>query len=287
MRILLALLILLSGLHSANAQAKRIVLVAGETAKVDTVGHHDYIAGCKCLEHLLTMTPNVQTSLVLEGWPTDAAVFDGAAAIVFYTDGGGKQAFLDSSERITKMQQLVDGKVGLVMIHQAVDYPVEHAEKATKWLGGVYVAGKSGRGHWPSRHVDFPAHAVTRGVVPWEINDGWLNQLQFVEGMKGITPLVWSGKKYEGSRAGLDSDIVGFAYDRPAGGRSFSFTGLDAHSAWSLPGMRRLVVNGILWSANIEVPADGAICEIDQVKLDSFLTPRQPKPKPQPKSKQS
>lgn len=287
MRTLLTFLAFLSCLQTAEAQSKKIVLVAGETAKVDTVGHHDYIAGCKCLEHLLSMTPNVQTSVVLDGWPADEATFDNAAAIVFYTDGGGKQAFLSSPQRIAKMQQLADAKVGLVMIHQAVDFPAEQADRATSWLGGIYVTGKSGRGHWPSRHVDFPAHAVTQGVVPWEINDGWLNQLQFVEGMKGITPLVWSGKKYEGSRAGLDADIVGFAYDRPAGGRSFSFTGLDAHSAWSLPGMRRLVVNGVLWSADIEVPAGGAACDIDQAKLDSFLTPRQPKPKPQPKSKQS
>lgn len=261
----------------AEAQTKKIVLVAGDTAKVDVMGHHDYIAGCKCLEHLLAMTPHVETRLVLDGWPTDEAVFDQAATIVFYTDGGGKQAFLNSPERITKMQQLADAKVGLVMIHQAVDFPAENASQAINWLGGIYVDRKSGRGHWPSKHVDFPEHPITRGVAPWEIKDGWLNQLQFVEGLKGITPLVWSGKKYEGSRAGLDADIVGFAYQRPDGGRSFSFTGLDAHSAWSLPGMRRFVVNGVLWSAGVEVPTDGAICDIDQDKLDGFLTPRQPK----------
>lgn len=263
--------------HCADAQVKKIVLVAGDTAKVDVVGHHDYIAGCKCLEHLLTMSPQVEAKIVFDGWPKDEAVFDNAASVVFYTDGGGKQAFLSSPERIQQIQRLADAKVGLVMIHQAVDYQAEQAAQAVSWLGGIYVNGKSGRGHWPSRHVDFPVHEVTRGVVPWEINDGWLNQLQFVEGMKGITPLVWSGKKYEGSRAGLDADIVGFVYERPDGGRSFSFTGLDAHSAWSLPGMRRFVVNGVLWSAGIEVPTAGAPCDIDQAKLDSFLTPRQPK----------
>ena len=38
--------------------SRKIVLVAGETAKVDVVGHHDYLAGCKCLE-LLTAKPRV------------------------------------------------------------------------------------------------------------------------------------------------------------------------------------------------------------------------------------
>ncbi len=279
MRTFVILLLGLGLISPVSAQTKKIVLVAGETAKVDTVGHHDYIAGCKCLEHLLTMTTGVEAPVVLEGWPADEAIFDNAAAVVFYTDGGGKQAFLSSPERIEKLNRLAANKVGLTMIHQAVDFPNEHAEVAKGWLGGIYLDGKSGRGHWPSRHVDFPEHAITRGVAPWEVKDGWLNQLQFVEGMQGIAPLVWSGKKYEGSRAGLDPDIVGFVYERPAGGRSFSFTGLDAHSAWSLAGMRQLVVNGILWTAHIDIPTQGAPCEVDQAKLDSFLTPRQPKPK--------
>ncbi len=279
MRTLWLLLLAFGITNPLGAQTKKIVLVAGETAKVDTVGHHDYIAGCKCLDHLLTMSPQVQTSVVLEGWPTDESIFKDAASVVFYTDGGGKQAFLSTPERIDKVQKMVDAGVGLVMIHQAVDFPAAHAERTKGWLGGVYVDGKSGRGHWPSHHVDFPNHPISRGVVPWEINDGWLNQLQFVDGMKGITPLVWSGKKYEGSRAGLDPDIVGYAYERPAGGRSFSFTGLDAHSAWSLAGMRQLVVNGVLWSAHVEIPEAGAPCAVDQAKLDSFLTPRTPKPK--------
>ena len=291
MRMLLTLLMCLSLCQATSAQTqtpktdstKKIVLVAGETAKVDTVGHHDYIAGCKCLADCLMQTPNISTSVVLEGWPADEAVFDGAAAVVFYTDGGGKQAFLSAPQRIEKMQQLAQAGVGFVMIHQAVDYPSKHAERALSWLGGIYVADQSGRGHWPSRHVDFPSHPITRGVEPWEVNDGWLNELQFVEGMQGITPLVWSGKKYEGSRAGLDADVVGFAYERPGGGRSFGFTGLDAHSAWSLTGMRKFVTNGVLWTAHVEIPSDGAACAMDATQLEGYLTPREPKPKPKPK----
>lgn len=257
----------------------KIVLVAGETAKVDKVGHHDYIAGCKCLEAMLRQTPGVSTVQVLEGWPADESVFDGASSVVFYTDGGGKQAFLSSPQRVEKVQSLVDSKVGIVMIHQAVDFPDEFAERAKSWLGGIYLGGKSGRGHWDSKHVDFPEHPVTRGVTPWEINDGWLNKIQFVEAMRGITPLVWSGKQYAGSRAGLNDDIVAWTYERPNGGRSFSFTGLDAHSAWSLVGMRQLMVNGVLWSAGKDIPKEGANCKAGEAELSAMQTPREP-PKP-------
>ena len=97
--------------------------------------------------------------------------------------------------------------------------------------------------------------------------------------MRGVTPLVWSGKEYAGSRAGLNDDIVAWAYERPGGGRSFSFSGLDAHSAWSLDGMRQFMVNGVLWSAGIDVPSDGAKCKASPDELAAMLTPRQP-PKP-------
>ncbi len=256
---------------------QKIVLVAGETALVDVVGHHDYLAGCACLEAMLRQTRNVDVVQVHKGWPDDDIVFANAKAVVFYTDGGGKQAFLETPLRVAKLQSLVDSGVGIVMIHQAVDFPEAVADQAKSWLGGIYVKTASGRGHWDSNHVDFPKHPITRGVAPWKINDGWLNAIQFVDGMKGITPLVWSGKEYAGSRAGLDKDIVAWSYERPNGGRSFSFTGLDAHSAWSLPGMRQLVVNGVLWTAGIEIPATGAASEIEESKLNAMQTPRQTK----------
>ncbi len=262
--------------ESANSK-KKIVLIAGETALVDVVGHHDYLAGCACLDALLRLTNNIEPIQVKNGWPDDEDVFINAKAVVFYTDGGGLQAFLNSPQRIAKLQSLADQGVGFVMIHQAVDFPEANAELAKGWLGGVYVKGGSARGHWDSNHVDFPNHPITRGVTPWKINDGWLNAIQFVDGMKGITPLVWSGKKYAGTRAGLDGDIVAWAFERPKGGRSFAFTGLDAHSAWSLPGMRQLVLNGVLWSAGYEIPTDGADGSIDEARLESLLTPRSTK----------
>jgi hypothetical protein len=175
------------------------------------------------------------------------------------------------------VQSLADRGVGLVMIHQAVDFPDEFAEQGRAWLGGVYQKDRSGRGHWPSSHVEFPRHAISHGVQPWQINDGWLNGIQFVDRLQGVIPLVWSSKDFPEGRPGLDAQIVGWGYERPQGGRSFCFTGLDAHSAWELPGVRQLLVNGVLWSAGVDIPAEGAPCRISKEELDSFLTPRLPK----------
>ncbi|OYW28191.1 MAG: hypothetical protein B7Z47_06005, partial [Chthoniobacter sp. 12-60-6] len=204
--------------------------------------------------------------------------FDGAAAVVFYTDGGGKQAYLATPEHVATVQKMAEAKVGLVNIHQAVEFSPGFAQQSKDWTGGVYNA-LSSRGHWDSVHDTFPKHPITSGVTPWKINDGWLNHFQFPAEMKGITPLVWSGKEKLGSPEGGDKDVVAWTFDRPSGGRSFSFSGLDAHHAWEQTGMRQLVINGILWSANVEIPAAGAKCEADKALIDSFLTPRIAPPK--------
>ena len=52
--------------------------------------------------------------------------------------------------------------------------------------------------------------------------------------------------------------VVAWAFERDGGGRALGFTG--AHYLVSLdePGLRRLLLNSILWTAGIDVPAGGA-----------------------------
>lgn len=258
----------------AAAEPVKIVLVAGRVKTADRVGHHDYRAGCALLSFLLEQSPAVRAARVRDGWPEDEHVFDGVRALVFYTGGGGKQPFLRSPRRIERIESLVGSGVGIVMIHQAVSYPEPFAAGVKSWIGGAHVPGRSSRGHWRTHHRDFPEHPVTRGVRPWKIRDGWLNGIEFVDGMNGVTPLLWSGRRHRGSDEGGAADVVCWAYERPGGGRAFCFTGLDAHSAWSVPGVRQLVVNGILWSAGLPVPERGAPCAVTEAALNGYLTPR-------------
>jgi hypothetical protein len=261
--------------HDTGASASvTIVLLAGTVKVPDRVGHHDYLGGCRLLASLLQQSAGVRAIVVRDGWPEEESIFDGARALVVYSGGGRKLALLAAPPRIATIQRLVDCGVGLVMIHQAVSYPPELAAQAVRWLGGAHVAGQAARGHWPARHREFPCHPVTRGVQAWESCDGWLKEIQFVDGMRGVTPLVWSGREQRGASSGGVTDVVSWAYERPDGGRSFCFTGLDAHSAWSVAGMRQLLVNGTLWSAGRTIPATGAPCAVDGAALRGHLTPR-------------
>ena len=50
---------------------------------------------------------------------------------------------------------------------------------------------------------------------------------------------------------------VAWAYQRPEGGRGFSTTGAHYHKSWDNADFRKTVLNGIIWSAGVEVPQDG------------------------------
>jgi hypothetical protein len=252
-----------------------IVLVSGRMKMRDRVGHHDYAAGCALLAAILGQSAGVHGIVVGDGWPEDEALFDSARAVVCYGSGGTKHDFFATPQRVARIQRLTEQGVGLVLVHQAVRCPGERVAMLSGWAGGAHVVEESDRGHWRTHHRDCPAHPVTRGVEPWAIRDGWLRQIRFVDGMHGVTPLLWSSRRHGGSSAGGSADVVAWAYDRPDGGRSFSFTGLDAHSAWAAPGVRRLIVNGILWAAGLPVPDGGAPCAVDDEALRRYLTPRQ------------
>ncbi len=176
-------------ISSTPAAEKNILLIAGAVKPVDRTGHHDYLGGATLLRDLLQQTANIKAAVITDGWPSDESVFSSADCVVLYTDGGGKQAYLSSPERIAIINTLVARGAGIVQIHQAVDYPVEHLEQAQKWIGGVYSAQGSGRGHWDSHHSEFPAHQITHGVTAWKINDGWLNKLVFLANKKVLRQL--------------------------------------------------------------------------------------------------
>lgn len=252
----------------------RIVFLPGRVREHDRLGHHDYLAGARLLAGLLARQHGVTTQVCEDGWPHDPCAFDDAAALVFYEGGGGKQAVFQQPERSGVLSRSLERGAGLVMLHQGVGFPADGTEIGRAWLGGCYVPGTSSRGHWKTSHDRFPEHPVTRGVSPWRIEDGWLRDLVFVPDMTGITPLVWSGPIHAGSAAGGGADIAAWAYERRGGGRSFAFTGLDAHSAWSANGLRQLLVNAVTWVAGLDVPESGAPSELDEAAIAAYLTPR-------------
>ena len=144
-------------------------------------------------------------------------------------------------------------------------------EKFLDWLGGYYETYWSVNPSWTARFTAIPRHPVTRGVKPFAIFDEWYYHMRFREGMAGVTPLLsaappdstregpfgpHSGNQTVRARKGMTEHLA-WAYERPSGGRGFGLTGGHFHWSWGHDDFRRVVLNGIAWTAGIEVPAEG------------------------------
>jgi hypothetical protein len=254
--------------------AKIVILVGGPSSKPMA---HEYFAGGALLMNWLKQQPGVWPVMARD-WPKSEAVLKGAKCVVYFGDGGGKQPFVEP-KRWETLGKLLDGGAGLVLLHQAVDFPPgPDAEKIKGWLGGVFHGDIGSRGHWDmDLKTTDAAHPALRGAESFAApGDGWLFNLHFAGG-KGFTPLL-VGQVPAKSRSTVDAkahpgrdEIIAWAYERPRGGRGFGFTGAGLHKSWSYPSQRKVVVNGILWSAGLEVPKRGAKMNFDEADLNRNL----------------
>jgi type 1 glutamine amidotransferase len=256
----------------------KIVLIAGlPTSKLKS-GEHEYFAGCALLWKMLKQTPGVFPVVARDGWPTKPETLTGAKAVVLFLEGGDVHPAL-KGERIAQLQKLADAGAGIVHLHSAIDYPKDLGDRVRGLAGAHWEKGYSQRAHWVAAFDTFPDHPICRGVTKFEVNDGWLWKLRFVPEMKGVTPLLRTTSPKAIGKTPEPEPVVSWAYERHRGGRSFTFTGGHLHESWGQEGYRRFLVNGILWSAGLEVPGDGAPVKLDPAELMRHLD-RKPADKP-------
>jgi type 1 glutamine amidotransferase len=256
-----------------DPNAIKIVIVAGRQSHGP--GEHEFFAGSAILMKLLKQTPGVFPVLARDGWPKDPKTFEGAKAVVFYMDGGGGHPIIQKDHEEV-VQKLIEQGVGFVNLHYAVEYPKSKSDHILAWLGGYYETGFSTNPHWKADFKSLPEHPITRGVKPFDIQDEWYFNIRFAPESKKVTPILKAvppddkrgtpaAKEFKGRE-----EIVAWAFERDKG-RSFGFTGGHFHRNWGDENFRRLVVNAILWTANVEVPKDGAKVELDPEDLKKNL----------------
>jgi hypothetical protein len=254
----------------ADLSRARIILVAGDPSPKP--GAHEYYAGCHLLWKCLKQNPETWP-VVARIWPEDK-VLENARCIVFFTDGGSKHP-LANQARWNFIEGLNAKGVGTVFLHQAVDFPRERANAAAQVLGGVWQPDIGCRGHWDTELRVAAQHEILDGVQSFFVKgDGWLYNMHL---SPGAIPLM-TGSVPESSRSTPDAkqhsgrpEVMAWAYERRTGARSFSFTGCDLHQNWASENQRRLIVNGILWTAKIDSPKGGARVVIHPEDLTSFL----------------
>ncbi len=257
---------------SADAvKPKKVVFVAG--TRSHGYGAHEHNAGCLLLaKHLKAARPDYVVDVQRNGWPADPAkFFRDADAIVMYCDGGGGHMVIPHLEEVDELSKQ---GVGIVCIHYAVEVPRGDAgERFLDWLGGYFETDWSVNPHWTASFASFPNHPISHGVEPFEINDEWYFHMRFRDGMSGVTPILsaaapestmtrpdgpHSGNPYvRAAVAQGKPQHVGWASERPDGGRGFGFTGGHFHRNWGDDNFRKVVLNAIVWAAGDDVPPDG------------------------------
>jgi len=235
-------------------------------------GAHEHKAGCMLLAAALGASGlPIETVVITDGFPRDPSVLDGVSTIVVYADGGGRHPL---NAHLDDFRKRMSSGVGLVCIHYGVEVPKGKSGDAfLDWTGGYFETHWSVNPHWTASYKVFPRHQITRGVKPFSINDEWYYHMRFRAKLEGVTPILTdlppdstlkrpngahSGNKFvRKAIAGKQSQHMAWARVRPDGGRGFGFTGGHNHWNWGHDQFRKLVLNAIVWTAKVEVPAGG------------------------------
>ena len=279
-----------------RAADKRIVLIAGKPSHGP--GEHEFRAGCLLFQKCLTGFPGIQVEVYTNGWPADSSVLQGAAAVVIYSDGGPGHPALQE-DRLQQLGALMKQGVGMACIHYAVEPTIEKGQQEfLDWIGGCFEINRSVNPTWVADFKTLPDHPVARGLKPFSMRDEWYFNMHFRDGQKGVKMILTAVPPPEtmnrhdgphegnpGVRAAVEkgeSQAVAWASERPDGGRGFGFTGGHYHRNWSDDNFRKVVLNGILWVAKIEVPADGVNSTVTTADLEQNLDTKARKSKAKP-----
>ena len=286
----LLLVCLLSIAFAARAEEKKkIILVAGTPSHGP--GEHEHRAGCLLLKGCLDKVPGLTSVVHSNGWPENPnAAFEGAAAVVVFSDGGSGHPLLQN-DHLRTIGDLMKKGIGLAFIHYATEPTLEKGEKEfLDWIGGAFEINWSVNPHWDAEFKGLPRHPITRGVAPFTITDEWYFNMRFREGMKRVTPILTAippastmsrrDGPHEGNPAVREAvkrgepQHVAWACEQADGGRGFGFTGAHFHKNWGNDNFRKVVLNAILWTAKIEVPATGVSSKVTEEELQQNLDPK-------------
>ena len=252
----------------ATAPAK-IVIVAGRPSHGP--GEHEFNAGSMLLASCLRQNPGVNAIVVKGGWPADDSFFEGASTIVLYMDGGENHPLI-ADDRLATMGKLMKKGVGLACLHYALEVPGDHGGmELLEWIGGFYRKSYSQN---PVNDVELtqtaPAHPISRGWDTYRSTDEWYYRIVLRKDDKRLVPILTAMLPKDAPQ----QETVAWAVERADGGRGFGFTGGHYHHNWGLEDQRRLVVNAILWTAKVEIPATGAKCDVTPEDLKANLDPK-------------
>lgn len=245
-------------INSEKAETKILII---STPFDHPHGTHMYEHEGNLLAKCLEQTPGVE-AVTSKGWPKDPAVLKDVRSIVFYSANAFDVMMKDSLNRKQAMK-LMDNKVGFACIHMSTLTPDDEmiemlgARWYFKWLeSGLNLDVRVTR----LIKTD-PRHPISRGWNEFEMRDEiYLSPVLHPK----AKPLIKVNAR-EGE------EVVAWTFERAKGGRSFGTTLGHFHETFRTDAFRRILVNGILWSAGIKIPSKGA--QVNIGKAEDVLPP--------------
>ena len=244
---------------TAQATVKTKILFIGKDPD-HPYGTHMYMHVSRVLGKCAEKAPGVE-AVISNSWPTEVDVLEDVKTIVVYTNPGA--GFLLDSPYRSDFEQLMESGVGLVTIHWATAIHQKNLERLGKdwmaYLGGFWVSNVGlSKGKSVLTQL-MPDHPVCRGWEEYVIDDEYY-----------LNATIGSAKPFlriTDPRNDGKEELVGWLYERPGGGRTFSTTLGHPYRNFQREPFRRMIVNAILWSAGEEIPEAGADVSLSEQDL--------------------
>jgi hypothetical protein len=254
-------------LHSATAEEAnpvKILFIAKD--RDHALSQHEYLSDCGILAKCLRQTKGVEAE-VSNGWPRDPGKLKGVKALVFNTRMGGSVLF----DPLVKPQaeKLLKEGVGLTAIHWGTGAEEKQGEDWLHALGGWFNHPLFSEYYVRTARLEQaePKHPICFGWKEYDLHDEYYIKLKFLPEAKPILKGRINDQEYP----------VAWIYERPGGGRSYGFLGGHFHDNFANKSFRLAIVNGILWAAHVEVPAEGAPVSITDKDMELPVDSRKKK----------
>jgi hypothetical protein len=225
---------------------------------------HEYLAGLKVLQACLKRTPGLEVSLERadEPWEAGPAKLAEADGVVIFLSEGAKWAQADP-RRLDALARLAARGGGFVALHWGMGTKdAAPIDAYLKLLGGCH--GGPNRRYAvveETLRAAEPRHPIATAIEPLRVREEFYFRLKFAPSPNVVQPVMIV--PIEGR-----DETVAWAWQRPDGGRSSGFSGLHFHENWRHASYRRLVVQSVLWSLKLPIPADGANVNVAEEVLE-------------------
>lgn len=272
---------------------RRVLVVVGPSKHPP--GSHEVAAGGRLMKHCLEHASNLSQVKVdvVQGWP-DQAMREAADTVVFIGDTFPANRLPNVKQNLADLEAMMARGCGIVCVHYATgllgeDVTAEGDHPLLRWIGG-YFANRSCQHHESFARV-FPAATITPASSQHPISRGWreftLHDEPYYNNYFGpnnsMAPNVAALATSLLPPDMPKRETVAWCIERPDGGRGFAIVMPHFYKNWANEDLRRLILNGIVWTAREEVPVVGVQSTLPDLKtfqpesVDTVAPPTRPK----------